>query len=187
MSGIKLKNILIFSILGIFILTILVLVSVFGPTEIVAAIGVKNGYLLIALVSFFGGYSAAGSTAFIAILIALSAGGLNPLYLSLISGVNLVIGDMILFYFGLQGRELVSEKWDKKINTFADSLRERKWFKKLTPLASYVYIGFLPLPNDVLLLFLAAIEFPVKTMFWIILLGDLTFVFVLTYFVSGVF
>lgn len=45
---------------------------------------------------------------------------------------------------------------------------------------TYVYMGFTPLPNDLLLLFLAAIEYPAKKMGGIIVLGDITFALMIT-------
>ena len=84
-----------------------------------------------------------------------------------------------MFYFGTKGRELVGGTLDAKITTLTEVFHKKLWVQKVTPLLAYIYMGFLPLPNDILLLFLATIKFPVKTTVWIILLGDLTFVAVL--------
>jgi hypothetical protein len=151
-----------------------------SPEEIVNKIGVKNGYLLAFIVSFFGGFSAGGSITFIGLLITLVAGGLNPIYLGLLAGVSLAIGDMIMFYAGSKGRELVRGEWDKKIDKLSKVFEKRKWLRKTVPFLAYLYIGFAPLPNDVLILFLAAIEYPIKKMNAIIILGDLTFALMIT-------
>ena len=107
-------------------------------------------------------------------------GSSNPVLLSLVSGISLAIGDMIMFYFGSKGRGLVGEKWDKRINKIANIFKKRKSLEKIIPIIAYLYIGFTPLPNDLLILFLAAIEYPPKKMNGIIILGDITFVLIIT-------
>ncbi|MFC1710615.1 hypothetical protein ACFLZJ_00440 [Nanoarchaeota archaeon] len=174
------KKLIAFLVLAIFLISLITLLYFVSPKEIVDKIGVRNGYILAFIVSFFGGFSAGGSITYIGLLITLVLGGLNPIYLGLISGISLSIGDMIMFYFGSKGRELIKGKWDKKIDKVAIVFKKRKWLKKATPIIAYVYMGFTPFPNDVLLLFLAAIEYPFKKMKIIIILGDLTFALMIT-------
>jgi len=176
----NIKKIISFVILAVFLISLITLLLFVSPVEIVDKIGVRNGYILAFFVSFFGGFSAGGSISFISVLITLVAGGMNPIYLGIISGISLAIGDMIMFFAGSKGRQLVRGKWDKKIDKLADVFKKRKWLEKLVPIIAYIYIGFAPLPNDVLILFLAAIEYPPKRMNAIIILGDLTFALMLT-------
>ncbi len=174
------KKVLGFILLAIFLVSIFTLLFFFSPEEIVRKVGVNNSYILIFLVSFFGGFSSGGSVTFIGLLITLAVGGINPIYLGLISGIGLAIGDMIIFYAGSKGRELVNNKWDQKINKIVAIFEKRKWLKKMTPTFAYFYIGLTPLPNDILILFMAAIKYPPKKMNWIIILGDLTFALMVT-------
>ncbi len=176
----KTKKIVLFSLLVLFLVALMSLLLFISPTELVDKLGVRNGYLLAFLVSFFGGFSAAGSVSFISLLITLVAGGMNPVILGLISGISLAIGDSIMFLAGSKGRELVSDKWDKRIENVAKFIKKRKWLETLVPLLAYLYMGFVPLPNDVLLLFLAAIKYPKKRMAVIIILGDITFALMIT-------
>jgi len=85
-----------------------------------------------------------------------------------------------MFYAGSKGRELVKGKWDKKINKITNLIEKKKWFKWLLPFIAYFYIGFLPLPNDILILTLAALKYPPKKMNIIIILGDITFALMIT-------
>ncbi|MCK5625086.1 hypothetical protein KAI04_04555 [Candidatus Pacearchaeota archaeon] len=169
------KKIILFSALIIFLIALITLLFFVSPEEIVNKLGVRNAYFLVFLVSFFGGFSAGGSLTFISLLITLAIGGMNPLYLGLVSGTSLAIGDMIMFYVFSKGRELVKNKWDKRINKVANVFKKRKWLQKMIPFFAYIYIGFIPLPNDILILFLAAIEYPAKKVNASIILGDLTF------------
>ena len=174
------KKIIGFSVLVIFLISLITLLFFISPEEIVNKLGVRNAYLLTFFVSFFGGFSSGGSITFITLLITFVLGGMNPIYLGLVAGTSLAIGDMIMFFAGSKGRELIKGKWDKKINKVAKVFEKRKWLKKLTPIFAYLYIGFTPLPNDILLLFLAALKYPAKKMNAIIILGDLTFALMLT-------
>ncbi len=174
------KKIIGFIVLAIFLISIITLLYFINPEEIVDKIGVRNGYILAFIVSFFGGFSAAGSISFIGLLIILVAGGINPIYLGLVSGISLAIGDMIMFYAGSKGRELIRGKWDKKIDKVANIFKKRKWLERMIPVIAYFYIGFAPLPNDVLILFLATIKYSAKKMNTVIILGDITFALMVT-------
>ena len=159
----------------LFIIFFIVVVFFIHPEELVAKIGVRNAYILLFIISFFGGFSGGGAVTFISVLVTFVLAGMNPIYLGLIAGTSLTIGDMILFYAGSKGRELIRNKWDKKIEIFSNAIKKNKWLEKLVPFIAYIYIGILPLPNDILILFMAAIEYPVKKMNVIIFLGDITF------------
>jgi hypothetical protein len=174
------KKLFAFSILALFVVFLVVFFSFISPTEIVNKIGVKNAYIIVFLVSFFGGFSAGGSITFITLLVTLTIGGMNPIYLGLISGISLAIGDMIMFYAGCKGRELIRGKLDKRINKITKFINKRKGLEKTIPIIAYLYIGFAPLPNDILILFLSVIEYPRKKMNIIIILGDITFALMVT-------
>jgi len=169
------KKIIVFLLLAIFLIALITLLFFLSPEEIVNKLGVGNAYLLLFIVSFFGGLPSGGLLSFVGLLITLVIGGLNPIYLGLVSGTSLAIGDILVFYLGSKGRELVKDKWDKRINKIANVFKKRKWLQKMIPFFAYLYISFMPLPNDFLLLFLAAIEYPAKKINAVIILGDLTF------------
>lgn len=174
------KKFISFFILAVFLISLIILLYFINPEEIVNKIGVRNGYILVFIVSFFGGFSAGGSVSFIGLLIILVTGGMNPIYLGLVSGISLALGDMIMFYAGSKGRELIKGKLNEGINNVANVFKKRKWLEKMIPAIAYFYMGFAPLPNDVLILFLAAIKYPAKKMNVIIILGDITFALMVT-------
>jgi hypothetical protein len=181
------KKIISFSILATGIVLLIVLLSFLNPEEIVQKIGVKNGYILAIVVSFFGGFSAGGSITFISILATLALGGLNPIYLGLLSGSSLALGDMIMFYTFTQGRELITGKWDKTIDKITKIIKKKESIRRFIPLASYVYFSLIPLPNDILILLLAALKYPLRKLFPIILFGDVTFALIVTLFAAHTF
>lgn len=165
-----------------FVLFILALTTLFiyiSPEEIVQYLGVQNGYILVFLVSLFGGFSGAGSLTFISLVITLAVGGINPVNLGIVSGIGLAIGDTVMFYAGSVGRNLIKGEWNEKISRLTAYVNKRNSLKKFIPFGAYLYMSLAPLPNDVLLLFLAGIRYPLKKMVWVIILGDITFALLL--------
>jgi hypothetical protein len=174
------RKVTIFILLALFFIIFTSIWLFTSPEEILNTIGIKNGYILAFVVSFFAGFSAFTAVSFYSVLIAFITGGLNPYLLVLITGTSLALGDMFLFYFGLKGRDMISGKVDRAISKMAKYFTHHKR-EKLIPLFAYLYISFIPLPNDWLLIFLASIRFPQKKMNIIIILGDYTHVTFLTF------
>lgn len=172
-----------------FILLALVIVSFFvistytNPREILEKIGTRNGYIITLIASFFAGFSTFTAVSFYSILIAGLAGGLNPVLLAIIAGISLSAGDLFLYYFGRKGRDLMSGKLDRWFNRTASFLRKGSR-EKYIPLIAYVYISFIPLPNDWLLLILASLKYPHARLNLIIIIGDLTHAGVLVFLAS---
>ncbi len=178
------KNILVFLILVLFLALLITLLYTLGPQGIVEKIGVRNSYMVAFFVSFFGGFSAGGSISFIATLITLSIGGLNPIVLGLIAGVGLAIGDGIMFYIGFRGRRLIKGRWEKKLERFSHMIQKKAG--KAIPFITYFYMGFTPFPNDILILGLAAIEYEPKKLYIPLILGDITFALLISIFAAKI-
>ncbi len=176
----KTKKIVIFSLLVVFLIIISLALFFTNPEELVDKIGTRNGYIILFLASLFGGLSSFGAVFFLTFLTTLLLGGLNPIYAGLIAGVGLAIGDMLMFHVGSRGRDLLSKQWDERINKVSNVIKKRFWLKKAIPYLAYIYLAFTPFPNDVLILFLAAIKFPAKKMYLIIILGDITYVLIVS-------
>ncbi|MDR3559289.1 MAG: hypothetical protein P4L58_02720, partial [Candidatus Pacebacteria bacterium] len=119
-----------------------------------------------------------------AAVITLALGGLNIFSLSLVAGVGATLGDGIFFYFGLVGRQYVYGHLEAIIKRIALWLRQRsEWF---LPLAVYIYSGFAPTPNGIMILTLALSGYRYKKIFLPNLLGNVTFMLLLSLFAKGV-
>ncbi len=167
------KKVILFIILVVLLVSLITSLFFISPTEIVGKVGITNSYLILFVISFFGGFSTGGSVSFLAVLATLAAGGLNPIALGITAGIALAIGDIIMFLIGLRGRELVVGKWKERIDRFSKFVNKKA--HKFIPFITYLYIGFTPFPNDVIILSLAAINYPKKKVYLPIILGDLTF------------
>ncbi|MDF1570420.1 MAG: hypothetical protein P1P82_02255 [Bacteroidales bacterium] len=172
-----------FIFMAIVVLTLFAVGTIYNPDEIIASIGRRNGYIIAFVIAFFAGFSAFTAVSFYSLLIASLAAGLNPVLLAVITGTSLALGDMFLFYFGHKGRDLIRGKVDRRINQLANYFRKHNLEKRI-PLISYVYISFLPLPNDWLLIFLATLKYPQTRLNLVIIIGDLTHVSILVFLAS---
>jgi membrane protein DedA with SNARE-associated domain len=135
-----------FALLCLLLLWILLLQFI-SPEELVEVVGAK-GYLLLFLVAAVGGVSFLTASSYFALVLTLAAGGLNPLLLGIIGGIGVTIGDTLFFLFGTHGRELLSEKLERRMTAFGAWLRKGPPF--IVPLAVYVYAAFTPFPNELI-------------------------------------
>jgi uncharacterized membrane protein YdjX (TVP38/TMEM64 family) len=175
----RIRNVFIFALLAIFFGAVFVFATVVNSESLVERLGEHNGYIIVFIVSFFAGFSAFTAVSFYSILITFISGGLNPFLLAVIVGTSLSLGDIFMFYFGRKGRDILSGRADRMFNRMSRFfLKPRR--EKYIPLLSYIYISFIPLPNDWLLLFLASIRYPHKHLNLIIIGGDLTHAFLIT-------
>jgi len=170
----------------IYILFIIVLVAVwsyfiynFGAEHLVQVLGVTNGYLLAFFVTLFGGSSTLTSLSYIATITTLALGGLDPLVLALIGGAGLFMGDLIYYYIGFRGREVfVETDIIKTITKYADKLPH--W---AAIVIMYLYFST-PFPNDFLIVLLGLSRFSFRQILIPLVLGDMTFIFIVSYFVT---
>lgn len=140
------KRLLAFLLILLFLVGWGIFLFFVGPVTIVNWIGVEQGYLVAFLVAAFGGVSALTATSYFTTIITLALGGLNPLLLGLLGGLGVTIGDTIFFFLGINGRFLLLEFWEKRVEAFSAWLKRRPgWF---VPLLIYLYAGFSPFPNE---------------------------------------
>jgi hypothetical protein len=176
----KRRKVILFILLSIFLISVFVLSISIDSEKLIDGIGIHNGYLILFLVAFFAGFSAFTVLSFYGVLISFIGAGLNPVLIGIITGISLTLGDLFMFYFGKNGRDLITGKVDKSINKMSMYF-SKKNRAKLIPYFAYIYISFLPLPNDWLLLFLASLRYPQKKMNVIIVLGDFSHACALTF------
>jgi hypothetical protein len=167
------KEIALFFILLLSVVTILLVQNLTSPTILIQTIGVSNSYIVLFIISFLGGFSSGGSVLFFTTLTTFILGGLNEIVAGTTAGIALAIGDTIMLLLFLSGRKLVSGKTKKNLDRFSGYLNKKpQW---LIPIITFIYIGFAPLPNDLMILSLAAIKYPQKKAIALFALGDITF------------
>lgn len=175
------KTILTVIFLVLFILCWTVVLLTVGAGTIVEAIGVQNAYIIILVISLFGGVSSFGGPAYTAALITFSAGGADPLLLALASGLGVSVGDTIYFFLGRYGVRLVRhEKTQERVE------RVRVWLDKRpawsVPVVTYFLVGFTPVPNDILTIALGATRRPYLPIIIALVLGNVTLSYIIALF-----
>lgn len=172
------RGILIFCTLLLSVVAWIVLLHYISPTELVERIGVQNGYLVMFLVATFGGVSSFTGVSYVATVLTLSAGGLNPFLLALSSGLGITISDSLFFWLGRHADSIISSSW---LRTRID--RIATWLGKRRPLTVamfiYLYTAFTPLPNDILTGMLGLTKQPYRLVIVALTLGNATFAFLL--------
>jgi membrane protein YqaA with SNARE-associated domain len=153
-------------------------IYVIGPESLVAAVGVENAYLVVFLLAIFGGVSTLTATSFFAAVIAMAAGGLHPLWLGLVSGVGMLLGDLIFFALGAHARTVAGPRMRPRLERWAAWIRRKPDWG--VALFIYLYLAATPLPGDLLLAALALAAYPIKKLIVPVLLGNITLITLLS-------
>lgn len=168
-------------LLGILLILLLVGIAlyIFPPQEVVGYIGVENAYLVGFLITLLAGVSSFTGTAAYATVGALAQGGANPVILGLIGGVGLFLSDSIFYFLITKGVESVKKSRDSFL------ARLERIFNKVPTsvvlLIVFLYTGFSPLPNDLLLIALLIGGYKYKTFALPLLAGAITLMLIITH------
>lgn len=162
----------VFFLIVLFIVLINAVFFFVRPDNIVNALGAKNSYLVIFFIAVIGGVSTLTGTVFFSTIFTFAAGGGNPWLLGIFGGLGLFISDSIFFLLARLGRKSVSEYWNKKIIEFENKLRRFPEWQIF--LIIYFFLGFTPVPNDILMIVLAVAGYKYIKFSPYLLLGNIT-------------
>jgi len=174
MSKSSATHYVLFMILLLFVLVWTTVLLYIGPETLVNTIGIRNGYLLMFLVSLFGGVSSVGGAIYVTTILSLAAGGLHPLYLAFASGAGVSVGDSVYYYLGYRGSHLLpsNSALTAHIQQFSNWLtRQARWLRAL---AIYCYVAFTPLPNDILTILMGVTRQPYGLVLSALVVGNMT-------------
>ncbi len=138
-----------------------------GPENLVGFLGFTNTYLTSFVLGILGGSSLFTSTAYYVTIFSFAKTGLNPYVLGILGGLGLTIGDSLFYFLGRESSEIASGKFKKKIEAFGRWLSKKP--KSVILLFSFLYTGFTPFPNDLLMISTGLSKYSYK----IIAVGDL--------------
>jgi hypothetical protein len=147
--------------------------------SVVAKIGIQNAYAVAFIVSTICGFSSITSSTFYIVIAALTKGGANFFLIGIFGGVGVCLSDFIFYYVVSKSTYVIDKHWNKLtlytkcIITFVP-----KWV--LYALV-FVYSGFFPLPNDVLLVALALGKIPFKKVMPYVFAGDIVSTLIIAY------
>lgn len=170
------KSMPVFVLIAFFIVLWSILLNFYTPEQIVTILGVHNVYIFVFLLAIIVGVSVFTTTLFYTSLVAISFGGVNLVWVSLLASLGLLSGDLVVYYFSKTGSQCVPEKYEGII------VRLIKWTKKYSDnkiiLLIFLY-SLAPLPSDAISIFLGISSFPIRKMVLPLVLGKFIMIFVL--------
>lgn len=150
-----------------------------SPVTIVHKIGIQNSYIVGFFMAVICGFSSVTGTTFYATIAALSHGGVNPLILGISGGVGLCISDYAFYFLVSKGTHIIDKHWSW-VSKLIKKIME-KFPMWVLYVFIFIYSGFIPIPNDILLVTLAigGIKFPKIAPY--VFAGDIVSTLILTY------
>lgn len=165
----KIRAILLFCVIAVWILFLFLK----SPEDIVKAVGVQNGYLLVFFSSFLGGLAAITVVTVYPTIIIFAMGGLNPFILGVSAAIGMTIANVIYFFIGEEGRGLAEPKGG--FRKFTDRMLKKcdKLPFWLVQILILLYVGFTPFPNGLLTASGGLINYSFRKILLPLLLGNL--------------
>jgi membrane protein YqaA with SNARE-associated domain len=179
----KTRNSLLFFVILVFIIGWSVLLYFITPQDLVEMIGLHNGYILSFFLGVFGEAATLTALSYYPAVITLAAGGLNPFLLGLIAGAGMTIGNSLYFYLGIEGRNVLSERRERKKKGSLEGRKKRPGF--VVQILIFLYVGFTPFPNNLLTATGGVLDYPYKKIFAPLLLGNIVLTTSLAYLMSA--
>jgi hypothetical protein len=167
----------------IFILAIIAAWSVFlvfVPSQtIVDYIGIENTYIAAFLLAAIGGISTLTSASFFTAIATFAAGGASPLLLGLFGGVGAFFSNTLLYFLLVYGKRTLTQKWKAFVDRLGKKLEQLP--VPLVLLGVFIYSGFTPFPDDILLAVLAISSYTYPRFAPFLFAGNLTIVMLVAY------
>lgn len=134
----------------------------------------RFGYLGIFLSSFLSGFNVVVPIPIIGFYPFFVEAGLNPLLIILLVSIGMAGGDMLGYFIGSIGRDVWQEK--KEQNSFFKKIESihNKYPKSLLVIL-FVYAGFVPLPNELIVIPMAFLGYKFRHMIPLVMLGNIIF------------
>lgn len=150
-----------------------ILLYYIGPEEIINAIGLENGYLLVFIAGLLGGTSIFFPFPYYLFVLTFGAAGLNPYLLGLLTAGGIIIGECTSYFVGHSTHYLLPTGIEKRMHSLNQWLiRKPKFFVFLI---LFLWASLIPIPNDFFLVPLGLIRYP----FWRVIiplgLGSIVF------------
>ena len=138
---------------------------------IVDYLEVNNTYLSLFIISAVSGVSAITAVSYFATLYTLAQTSADPLLLGVAGGLGIVVGDIFYYYLGHTGRSVITGKAKQVVDQFSNWLNSRS--DSFSQIIAYIYTGFTPLPNDILMLALSFGRIKFKKIIIPVIIGSL--------------
>lgn len=160
----------------------IVLIFLIPPRELVQRVGVENAYGMVFLLSVIGAIGSMTTFSSYPAIVTFAAGDMNVLALGVVSGVGLTVGDAFFYYFCTEIKGLLAGRVEEKaieVGLWLES--QPRW---VIPIVTYVWVGLLPIANNILTGALAITGYPFRRILVPLFLGNVTFPTAVAYLAS---
>jgi membrane protein YqaA with SNARE-associated domain len=173
MASLTRRQWLTIGLIVLFIAGWLVLYFLVTPDELVRRLGVENAYLVVLALSVIGALGSMTTFSSYPAIVTFAAGGLHFILLGVVSAIGLTIGDAIFYSLAGEVKGLLSGRAREKARELQQWLDERpEW---VIPVVTYVWVGLLPLANNILTGALALLGYRFRRILLPVFLGNATF------------
>lgn len=161
------------ALIAVFVIAWAVLLFLVPPDELVRKVGVENAYLSVLLLSVLGALGSMTTFSSYPAIVTFAAGDMNFWALGLVSGIGLTIGDAIFYSLVGRVKGLLRGRVKEKAVEVGEWLEDRPpW---LIRVVTYIWVGLLPLANNILTGALALSGYRFRKILLAIFLGNVTF------------
>lgn len=165
----------------ILIIVISFLIFYYKPQKVVELIGVRNSYIIAFISGLLGGVSILFPFPYYLLVFSFGAGGLNPILLGLVAGFGVILGESTSYLVGYHGREILPNRIQALFNKIG-AWSSNKSNSIYISIFLFLYGAFIPLPNDVIILSLAAAKYNYWKLIIPLGLGNIIFNIMVAYF-----
>jgi hypothetical protein len=181
----RIKRYKIFAIFGLLLLVWVFFFIFVEPEAVVARVGIENTYFVAFILAVIGGLSALTGTSFFLAVATFAGSGANPLLLGIIGGLGIFISDTIFFLLAKYGVEVFKDRIAPTSRWLTTKIEGLGVGAVL--IFVYLYIGFTPLPNDILMVALALSGMTYRRLAPVLILGSITVVTLTAYLGEAIF
>jgi len=174
----RVKRYLYFIILIIFIILWSQLLYLIHPETIVESIGLQNIYIITFFIGAIGGTATVTVISYYPIILTLAFGGGNPIILGIVGGLGLTLGNILYYYFGLKGKDVMNHSHNKRTERILTWINKRPAW--MIQMLIFVYVGLTPLPNNILTMSSGLTGYPFKRLIVPLVLGNVTLTTILS-------
>jgi membrane protein YqaA with SNARE-associated domain len=182
MAGLITRNRWRIALVVLFVAGWTVLYFLVSPDEMVRTLGIENSYLLLVALSIVGAFLSMTTFTSYPAVVGFAAGGMSIWVIGLLSAIGLTIGDALFYYLVGEVRELLRGRAKEKAVRLGEWLDERPGW--VIPVVTYIWVGMLPLANNILTGALAVTGYPFRRILVPVFLGNATFPMVVAYLTS---
>ena len=161
--------------LGVVLVFVAAWIAVFvfaSPDRLIEGLGIENAYLVLFALGVVGAVGSMTTFSTYPALVAFATGGMNLMALALVAGLGLTLGDALFYSLGGEVKALLGGRPREKAEQLGEWLEDRpSW---VLPLVTWVWVGFLPLANNILTGALAVGGYRLRRIALPLFLGNVT-------------